>query len=153
MSNIRKVRGRREPVPTRGSKTAGEQGAPPVVHLTRTVARAARRARIRKDGTMDKVFVGIDVSKDRLDIHVQPSGEAFAVARDEAGLAGFIGRLQTAPPALVVLEATGGLQVNVAGALAAAGVPVAQRAASSSSTASNGSARTRSSAPCVAIKR
>jgi transposase len=74
---------------------------------------------------MDKMFVGIDVSKDRLDVHVQPSEEAFAVARDETGIAGLIERLQTAPPALVVLEATGGLQVKVAGALAAAGLPVA----------------------------
>jgi transposase len=74
---------------------------------------------------MDKVFVGIDVSKDRLDVHVQPSGKAFAVARDETGIAGLIGQLQASPPALVVLEATGGLQVKVAAALAAAGVPVA----------------------------
>jgi len=74
---------------------------------------------------MDKVFVGIDVSKDRLDVHVQPSGEAFAVARDDAGIATLIGRLRDVPPRLVVLEATGGLQVKVAGALAAAGLPVA----------------------------
>ena len=74
---------------------------------------------------MDKVFVGIDVSKDRLDVHVQPSAEAFAVARDEAGIAALVERLRGAPPALIVLEATGGLQVKVAGALAAAGLPVA----------------------------
>lgn len=74
---------------------------------------------------MDKMFVGIDVSKDRLDVHVQPTAEAFAVTRDETGIAKLIERLQTASPALVVLEATGGLQVKVAGALAAAGLPVA----------------------------
>jgi len=74
---------------------------------------------------MDKVFVGIDVSKDRLDVHVQPSGEAFVVARDEDGIRALIDRLGAAPPALVVLEATGGLQVKAAGALAAAGLPVA----------------------------
>jgi hypothetical protein len=33
---------------------------------------------------MDAVFVGIDVSKERLDVHVEPSGEAFAVARATA---------------------------------------------------------------------
>ena len=125
VSKIRSVRGRREPVPSLGFKTVGEQGAPPVVQMTRTVAWAGCRARIRKDGKMDKVFVGIDVSKDRLDVHVQPSGEAFAVARDEAGIATLIGRLREAPPRLVVLEATGGLQVKVAGAVAAAGLPVA----------------------------
>ncbi len=35
---------------------------------------------------MDDVFVGIGVSKDRLDVHVVPSGEAFAAARDGKGL-------------------------------------------------------------------
>ncbi len=74
---------------------------------------------------MDKVFVGIDVSKSRLDVHVQPSQETFAVSRDEAGIGPLVDRLRRASPRLVVLEATGGLQVKVAGALAAAGLPVA----------------------------
>ena len=42
---------------------------------------------------MDAQYVGIDVSKDRLDVHVQPSGEAFAVARDGEGLAVLVARL------------------------------------------------------------
>jgi transposase len=74
---------------------------------------------------MDKTFVGIDVSKDRLDVHLQPSGEAFAVMHDDAGIATLIARLRGTPPTLVVLEATGGLQVKMAGALAAAGLPLA----------------------------
>ena len=125
MGKIPGVRGRREPDATLVFKAGGEHGAPPVVQMTRTVARAGYRARIRKDGTMDKVFVGIDVSKDRLDVCVQPSGEAFAVARDEDGIKALTDRLRGAPPSLVVLEATGGLQVKVAGALAAASLPVA----------------------------
>ena len=40
------------------------------------------------------VFVGIDVSKDRLDVHLRPSGEAFCVSRDDRGLADLISRLQ-----------------------------------------------------------
>jgi transposase len=42
---------------------------------------------------MDKqraVFVGIDVSKDRLDVHLRPSGEAFSVLRDDRGLADLV---------------------------------------------------------------
>ena len=54
-------------------------------------------------------FVGIDVSKDHLDVHVRPTGEAFRVAADEAGLAAAVARVGAAAPALVVLEATGRL--------------------------------------------
>jgi transposase len=71
------------------------------------------------------VFVGIDVSKERLDVHVRPTGESFVVARDDEALAGLVERLQPRQPRLVVLEATGGLQVRVAAALAAGGLPVA----------------------------
>jgi transposase len=71
------------------------------------------------------MFIGIDVSKDRLDVHVRPSGEAFAVARDEAGLEDLATRLRTRAPALVVLEATGGFEGIVAAALAAAELPLA----------------------------
>ncbi len=71
------------------------------------------------------VFVGIDVSKDRLDVHVRPNGERFAVPRDGAGLDELCARLGQAAPKLVVLEATGGFEVTVAAALVAANLPVA----------------------------
>ncbi len=71
------------------------------------------------------MFVGIDVSKNRLDIHVRPSGESFAVSRDGAGIADLAERLRTARPTLVVLEATGGFEVTVAAGLAGAGLPLA----------------------------
>lgn len=70
-------------------------------------------------------FVGIDVSKDRLDVHVLPRGDAFAVAQDDDGLASLSGRLGGLAPCLVVLEATGGLQERAAVALVAAGLDVA----------------------------
>ena len=70
-------------------------------------------------------YVGIDVSKRRLDIHSRPSGECFAVDYDEEGVAALVGRLAALAPALVVLEATGGMEVGLAAALAAAGLPVA----------------------------
>ena len=74
---------------------------------------------------MEPIYVGIDVAKGRLDVHVQPSAEAFAVARDGEGLAALVERLAGLAPALVVLEATGGFEQVVAGALAAAGLPLA----------------------------
>lgn len=71
------------------------------------------------------MFVGIDVSKDRLDVHIRPIGTVFSVARDDAGLEDLVGRLGAMAPALIVLEATGGFETVVAAALAAAGLPLA----------------------------
>ena len=68
---------------------------------------------------------GIDVSKDRLDVHLLPSGEAFAVARDGEGLEQLVTALHSRAPGLIVLEATGGFEVTVAAALAGAGLPLA----------------------------
>jgi transposase len=70
-------------------------------------------------------FVGIDVSKDHLDVHVRPTGEAFRLANDEPGIAAAVARVAAAAPAVVVLEATGGYEAPAAAALAAAGLPVA----------------------------
>jgi transposase len=70
-------------------------------------------------------FVGIDVAKDRLDVHLRPSGEAFAVACDGKGLAMLVKRLQGLAPALVAMEATGGYETVVASALGAAQLPLA----------------------------
>ena len=70
-------------------------------------------------------FVGIDVAKDRLDVHLRPSAEAFAVARDGKGLAMLVERLQALAPALVAMEATGGYETVVASALGAAQLPLA----------------------------
>src|SRR3954452_19437443 len=84
-------------------------------------------ARIQRNRVMDKAptFVGIDVSKHRLDIHSRPSGESFAIGHDDEGVAALVERLAALAPTLVVLEATGGLEVRLAAALAAAGLPVA----------------------------
>lgn len=74
---------------------------------------------------MDAVFVGIDVSKDRLDVHVLPSGEAFAVTRDGKGLEQLVERLRGVAPTLIAVEATGGFETIVAAAVAGAGLPLA----------------------------
>jgi len=73
---------------------------------------------------MEKTIVGIDVSKDRLDVAVRPSGEAFAVERNSAGLERLVARLKELAPQTVALEATGGYETVAAAALASAGLPV-----------------------------
>jgi transposase len=74
---------------------------------------------------MNQFFVGIDISKDRLDVQIQPTQEDFSLAHDEAGVAELVRRLQGLTPQLVVMEATGGYESPVAAALGTAGVPVA----------------------------
>lgn len=73
---------------------------------------------------MDAIYVGIDVSKDRLDVAVRPTGESFAVARNGAGIDELIERLAAISPRLVAIEATGGFETIVAAGLAGAGLPV-----------------------------
>jgi transposase len=71
------------------------------------------------------VFIGIDVSKAHLDIAVRPSGESWRVDNRAEGITGLVERVRGLQPTLIVLEATGGLETDVAVALAAAGLPVA----------------------------
>jgi transposase len=71
------------------------------------------------------IFVGIDVSKARLDGYCNPQAEHFAHPNDEAGISATVARLKALGPTLVVLEATGGLEAPLAAALAAAKLPVA----------------------------
>lgn len=74
--------------------------------------------------TTSAVFVGIDVAKDRLDLAWRPTGERWAVPNTERGIRAVCRRLQTSAPALIVLEATGGLELPLTGALAAAKLPI-----------------------------
>ena len=77
---------------------------------------------------MDKAptFVGIDVAKHRLDVHLRPAGASFTIDySEEEEVAALVERLVALEPTLIVLEATGGLEVRPAAALAAAGLPVA----------------------------
>ena len=73
---------------------------------------------------MEPTVVGIDVSKDRLDVAILPSGEAFAVPRDSEGLDALIERLRPLAPQAVALEATGGYEAVVVATLGAAGLPM-----------------------------
>jgi transposase len=73
--------------------------------------------------TSERRYVGIDVAKDRLDIAVRPGEEEWSVDNREAGIGSLVSRLKSLKPALVVLEATGGLELSVTAALAAAELP------------------------------
>jgi transposase len=73
---------------------------------------------------MDAIYVGIDVSKDRLDVAMRPGGERFAVGRTGAGIDELIERLSARSIKRVAVEATGGFETVVAAGLAGAGLPV-----------------------------
>ncbi len=74
--------------------------------------------------TRAKVYVGIDVAKDRLDVAQRPGTEIWWVTNDDGGIADLVARLKVIRPTLVVLEATGGIELPLVGTLAAAGLPV-----------------------------
>ena len=69
------------------------------------------------------IFVGIDVSKAQLDVALRPPGR-FVVPNDDSGIAQLLERLKATSPTLIILEATGGIELPLTGALATAGLPV-----------------------------
>ena len=73
---------------------------------------------------MDAIYIGIDVSKDRLDVATHPGGESFAVGRNGAGIDELIERLRAISPRVIAIEATGGFERIVAAGLAGAELPV-----------------------------
>ncbi len=73
----------------------------------------------------EATFVGIDVSKASLDIGVIPSGESWSVSNQENDIVVLVKKLRRLKPAIIVLEPTARLETAVAGAIAAAGLPIA----------------------------
>jgi transposase len=118
------------PQPPRVSEPEKKQGAPSTGSTANPNSRLGRKPSPHSQGwVMERPalpsFVGIDVSKDRLDVHVRPSGQIFAVARDGKAIEQLVDDLRTLAPALIVLEATGGFEITVAAALASASLPLA----------------------------
>ena len=74
---------------------------------------------------MANQYVGIDVAKATLDVALGSDGELVQVENSEAGIARLLEQLGAVAPTLVVLEATGGYESVVAGAIVARGIPVA----------------------------
>ena len=75
--------------------------------------------------TIAPVVVGIDISKDRLDLHLLPSGEAWNIATNPAALKALAKDLKRRQVTLVVMEATGGLERPLLIELAAIGLKAA----------------------------
>lgn len=73
---------------------------------------------------VSSIFIGIDVSKARLDLAMRPSGESDSFSNDEADIKVLVKRLGEMQPALIVLEATGAIERELTGALASAQLPV-----------------------------
>jgi len=78
-----------------------------------------------KENTVVESFIGIDVSKATLDVCIKPAGQTLHVAYDEAGIKQVLAAAQAAHPTLLVVEATGGLEVRIASELAGVGLPIA----------------------------
>ncbi len=73
----------------------------------------------------EKQWVGIDVCQKYLDVYVRPSSKLFQVTNDRVGIAKLIQTLTEIQPELIVLEATGGMEIDAAEKLTGAGLAVA----------------------------
>lgn len=114
----------RSPYPPR-LQTAGEQGALAVSSRTRTVARGST-PHTRQGQKMAQIAptVGIDVSKERLDVAVYPGGASFSVTNDELGWRELRRELDSIGARAIGIEASGGYERGVIGVLLAADLPV-----------------------------
>lgn len=69
---------------------------------------------------MNETYVGVDVSKERLDVFVHPNGERISVDNRPKGHGELAEKLSKAGPTRIVLEATGGFEMAVTATLVAA---------------------------------
>ena len=72
----------------------------------------------------EAIYVGIDVAKAQVDVAVRPTDDRWEVSNNEAEVRRLVSRLKTLEPAMVLLEASGGLELPLVAALAAEAVPV-----------------------------
>ncbi len=70
-----------------------------------------------------ELFIGIDICKDRLDVADDSESIPWSVANDDSGISSLVDRLKALQPALIVMEATGGLETLLYAALTTAGLP------------------------------
>ena len=70
------------------------------------------------------IFVGIDVAKAGMDVAIRPTDDIWAISNDEAGIRQLVSRLKTLEPAIVLMEASGGLELPIVAALAVEALPV-----------------------------
>jgi transposase len=72
-----------------------------------------------------EVFVGIDISKSELEVGLFPESVTWTLSHDDEGVSELIKRLEEASPALVVMEATGGLERPLQAVLESSGLKCA----------------------------
>ena len=70
------------------------------------------------------IFVGIDVAKAGMDVAIRPTDDIWTISNDEAGIRQLVSRLKTLEPAIVLMEASGGLELPLVAALAVEALPV-----------------------------
>lgn len=70
------------------------------------------------------IFAGIDVSKKELEVFLRPTGKSATFANDDEGITALVSFVKSFSPRLIVLEATGGLEMRSVSALAAKRCPV-----------------------------
>lgn len=83
------------------------------------------QGKVTTEAAMAAVYVGIDVCKERLDVHLHPLGAHFSVANDAGGWRGLLRRLAAHPVERVVMEPTSKYHRAAHRHLAAAGIAVA----------------------------
>ena len=69
-------------------------------------------------------YVGIDVAKAQVDVAIRPTNDRWEIPRDEAGIRKLVSQMKTLEPVMVLMEASGGLELPLVAALAAEAVPV-----------------------------
>jgi len=73
----------------------------------------------------NETFIGIDISKEQLDVHVLPKAVHFTCKNDVSGIELLVSRLQEENPVVIIMEASGGHEITLAAELGAAGLPLA----------------------------
>src|SRR6188472_1750137 len=132
------------PFHPRACKPVPQRGTPSAVPSNPNSRLGRKASPVAQGGVeMDAIYVGIDVSKDRLDVHVRPAGETFAVARDGKGLNELLERLRSIAPRLIAIEATGGYETIAAAAIAGAH-PIRPKCATSRRRSASGQRQIRS---------
>src|SRR5690606_31229644 len=110
------------PKPLRDTKPVGERGSSPAVpsNPNSRLGRSKRSPLAQGRDRMDAIVIGIDVSKQQLDVHVLGHELAFSVPRDTEAVAGLAERLRPLAATAIGIEATGGFETIVAAGLAGA---------------------------------
>ena len=75
--------------------------------------------------SQESIYVGIDVSKEQVDVAVRPTGRSWSASYDGVGIDDLVAQLKDLKPACVITESTGGLELPLVAALAAGSLPVA----------------------------